>query len=104
MAIRHGLVSLAELDHLATTISSSFPYLPRIVMVTMAIEDTGLSVHDLKRVKNRVIGNPKAKEALVRDEAFMSRLVLSCSFGSGRWYRRRGRGRDGVEIDSFLLG
>ncbi|KAJ3508741.1 hypothetical protein NMY22_g16518 [Coprinellus aureogranulatus] len=43
----------------------------------MAISDIAhaLTIPDLKRVKNRVIGNPKAKEALVRDEVFMRRLV-----------------------------
>lgn len=41
----------------------------------MAISDTALSVGDLKRAKNRVIGNPKAKEALVRDEQFMRKSV-----------------------------
>ncbi|TEB21153.1 ARM repeat-containing protein [Coprinellus micaceus] len=47
----------------------------------MALDDAWMSVSDLKRTKNRVIGNPVAKEALVRDGVFMRRLVdlLDCS-------------------------
>ncbi|TEB27615.1 hypothetical protein FA13DRAFT_1776418 [Coprinellus micaceus] len=40
----------------------------------MALDDAWMSVSDLKRTKNRVIGNPVAKEALVRDGVFMRRI------------------------------
>lgn len=61
----------------------------------MALEDTGISVQDLKRVKNRVIGNPKAKETLVRDEGFMRRLVISALVWIRGWVGRGRRGKEG---------
>ena len=53
------------------------------------MDDTPMTVSDLKKTKNRVIGNPVAKEALVRDGVFMRRwallLSLSLSFSSSMW-------------------
>jgi hypothetical protein len=39
----------------------------------MTIETTTVIVSDLKRVKNSVIGNPLAKDGIVRDEELMRR-------------------------------
>ena len=52
----------------------------------MALDEIRMTVSDLKRTKNRVIGNPVAKEALVKDERFMRRSVsirLCDSIGGG---------------------
>ncbi|KAJ2911973.1 hypothetical protein MD484_g8439, partial [Candolleomyces efflorescens] len=43
----------------------------------MTIETTNATVSDLKKVKNSVIGNPLAKDGIVRNEELMRRLIES---------------------------
>ena len=48
-------------------------FLTSILDDTMTIQTTKATVSDLKKVKNSVIGNPLAKDGIVRNEELMRR-------------------------------